>query len=256
MPTADQGLAFQPGNFLHAIRAGEWLVIDEINRAEIDKAFGELFTVLSGQQVDTPYRVGGARPHPAAGPEGLHGWIPRHLPSRSYDYVVHPHWRIIGTMNVYDRASLYAMSLAFMRRFAFIDLGLPDAFAQLRADWVRVIPVSPRWAAAVQDELLALLTDLLAPDSQLMTHRAGTGHRPGHDRVRGRTSHRGAAMGDLLADAFLLFAAAPVGRSGRRRDPGHSRRAGHALRRRASRRARILARIAALYPFIDFGEGA
>ncbi|MEZ4719146.1 MAG: hypothetical protein R2851_24100 [Caldilineaceae bacterium] len=42
----------------------------------------------------------------------------------------------------------------------------------------------------------------------------------------------GAAMGDLLADAFLLFAA-PVGRSGRRRDPGHTRRAGHALRRRA-----------------------
>jgi len=31
------------------------LVIDELNRADIDKAFGQLFTVLSGQSVQLPY---------------------------------------------------------------------------------------------------------------------------------------------------------------------------------------------------------
>ncbi|MEZ4612294.1 MAG: CHAT domain-containing protein, partial [Caldilineaceae bacterium] len=226
VPTADQGLAFQPGNFLHAIRAGEWLVIDEINRAEIDKAFGELFTVLSGQQVDTPYRVGGARVR-ILPPDrkGLHGWIPRHLPARSYDYVVHPHWRIIGTMNVYDRASLYAMSLAFMRRFAFIDLGLPDAFAQLRADWVRGHPRLVALDAAVQDELLALLTDLLGSDSQLMTRALGPAI------ARDMIAYVGERVTAKRPWATCwptrsCSSRCPSWTVWTRRDPGHSRRAG------------------------------
>ncbi|MHA1414338.1 MAG: AAA family ATPase, partial [Promethearchaeota archaeon] len=34
-------------------------------------------------------------------------------------------WRIIATMNTYDKSSLYEMSYAFMRRFAFILLDIP-----------------------------------------------------------------------------------------------------------------------------------
>ena len=43
------------------------LIIDEINRADIDKAFGELFTLLSGNNVDLPYlkrNAEGALPKP------------------------------------------------------------------------------------------------------------------------------------------------------------------------------------------------
>jgi MoxR-like ATPase/tetratricopeptide (TPR) repeat protein len=124
MPTASGELVFSEGVFLRAIREQKWLVIDEINRADIDKAFGELFTVLSGQGVTLPYRHGydpiSVLPPGAAGQTGN-------------DYVIPPGWRIIGTMNVYDKASLFEMSYAFMRRFAFVDVGVPgpDTFTAL-----------------------------------------------------------------------------------------------------------------------------
>ncbi len=41
-------------------------------------------------------------------------------------YNVGPNWRIIGTMNIYDMHMLYELSYAFMRRFAFIDVDVPD----------------------------------------------------------------------------------------------------------------------------------
>ncbi|MBA3405731.1 MAG: AAA family ATPase [Gemmatimonadaceae bacterium] len=54
-PTSTQQLEFSEGHFLESIRRGEWLVIDELNRANFDAAFGQLFTVLSGQTVVLPY---------------------------------------------------------------------------------------------------------------------------------------------------------------------------------------------------------
>ncbi|MEL7210970.1 MAG: hypothetical protein AAGK32_22515, partial [Actinomycetota bacterium] len=36
------------------------------------------------------------------------------------------HWRIVATMNVFDKNLLFEMSYALMRRFAFIEVGTPD----------------------------------------------------------------------------------------------------------------------------------
>ena len=119
MPEADGRLVFQPGIFLKAIKAQKWLIIDEINRADIDKAFGELFTVLSGQPVTLPYKGDNDRPIRIL-PFG-------HSSSDEMDdFVIHPSWRIIGSVNIFDKASLFAMSYAFMRRFAFVDVAVPS----------------------------------------------------------------------------------------------------------------------------------
>lgn len=44
---------------------------------------------------------------------------------QEHGYVIPKDFRIIGTMNTYDKTSLYEMSYAFMRRFAFIPVGVP-----------------------------------------------------------------------------------------------------------------------------------
>jgi hypothetical protein len=40
-------------------------------------------------------------------------------------FILTPGWRLLGTLNVSDKASLFQLSFAFLRRFAVIDVPLP-----------------------------------------------------------------------------------------------------------------------------------
>jgi CHAT domain/AAA domain (dynein-related subfamily)/TIR domain len=208
VPTAQQVLQFRPGKFLEAICYGSWLVIDEINRAEIDKAFGELFTVLSGQRADLPYSVGKdlVRILPP-GDDDPNNWIPENGKGLSgYDYVMHPTWRILATMNVYDKSSLFGMSFAFMRRFAFIDVDLPSTqtFAALIDRWADERAVD-RQNVEVAD-MLAKLKGLLEPGNALSRRALGPAI------VKDMLSYIGDRLPaanekpiDVLGEAFLLY---------------------------------------------------
>jgi len=125
-PTAD-GLIFRPGLFVDAIENGRWLVIDELNRSNFDRAFGQLFTVLSGSPVVLPFRRKGQVKPVSLVPAGVEP------PTDSDPIRVPAGWRIIATMNVFDKNLLFEMSYALMRRFAFIEVGSPsdDAFRSL-----------------------------------------------------------------------------------------------------------------------------
>jgi hypothetical protein len=80
---------------------GIWLVIDEFTRAPIDAAFGSLLTTLSGgEQATLAVPTGGVE-------------RPVRLPRD---------FRIIGTLNSFDRHFLNEMSEALKRRFDFIDV--------------------------------------------------------------------------------------------------------------------------------------
>lgn len=123
-----EGLIFQPGIFLEAIETGRWLVVDELNRSDFDQAFGQLFTVLSGQPVTLPFHRRGSEepislvPSHAEAPEGT-------------DVIAIPHaWRMIATMNVVDKDLLHRLSYALMRRFAFIEVTSPS-----EADFVKLL---------------------------------------------------------------------------------------------------------------------
>jgi MoxR-like ATPase len=84
---------------------GNWLLIDEMNRAEIDRAFGPLFTALSGEDKGT----------------------------FSLDYVegvpkitIPKRFRILCTMNDYDTRFVNSMSGALRRRFARVLVLPPE----------------------------------------------------------------------------------------------------------------------------------
>lgn len=123
-PRPDGTLEFHPGAFLRSFRAdggpaNRWLIVDEINRADIDKAFGPLFSALAGDDVFLPFEVD-------SDPVCLIGRPENATALKECHFIIHPDWRIIATMNTYDKSSLYEMSYAFMRRFAFIMVDSPD----------------------------------------------------------------------------------------------------------------------------------
>lgn len=90
---------------------GTWLLIDEFNRADIDKAIGSLYTLLSSTEpahlqrtpLDLWFETDEARKRL---------WVPARF-------------RIIGTMNDLDTSYVSAMSQGLRRRFQFITVGIP-----------------------------------------------------------------------------------------------------------------------------------
>ena len=83
----------------------EWLLIDELNRAYLDKAFGELFTAIG---TDEPLPI--TLPHQNIGNREL--VVPRRL-------------RIVGTINSVDRQFVNSLSQAIRRRFTFVTVDIP-----------------------------------------------------------------------------------------------------------------------------------
>lgn len=108
---ADQRLAFRPGVLTRAIGERRWLVLDELNRADVDKCLGEAFTVLAGGEAETAFTHDD-------------GSVVRIGPKSIYD--PGDWFRVIATMNLRDKATLFRLSYALLRRFAIIDVPAPD----------------------------------------------------------------------------------------------------------------------------------
>src|SRR5438105_14016042 len=116
----NEGFIYRPGLFVEAIESGRWLVIDELNRSNFDRAFGQLFTVLSGQPVVLPFKRAGQTKPLSIVPHGIEP------PNDTEAIRVPPRWRILATMNVFDKNLLFEMSYALMRRFAFVEVKAPS----------------------------------------------------------------------------------------------------------------------------------
>lgn len=89
---------------------GNWLILDELNRCEIDKVFGDLFTALGTDASETE-RI-------------INLWYQKdenkkivYIPNR---------FRIIGAMNNVDKNYVNDISQGLSRRFTFIDILPPE----------------------------------------------------------------------------------------------------------------------------------
>lgn len=129
------------------------LIIDEINRGNVSKIFGELITLLEADK-----RSGGGTHH-----------ISLKLPYSKEDFSVPSNLYIIGTMNTTDR-STGTIDYAVRRRFAFVTL---ESSADIIEEWC----TSQSVPSDVKDAALSLFTQINGKDkndlsSFIAKHRA------------------------------------------------------------------------------------
>lgn len=83
-----------------------WLLIDELNRAHPDKAFGELFSVLGA---DSPVEITLAYQN-----------------AKNNLFIVPRRFRIIATINSIDKQFVNSLSQGLRRRFTFLTIDIPS----------------------------------------------------------------------------------------------------------------------------------
>ena len=116
-------LAFIPGILLQNFDRP--FIIDELNRCDIDKVIGPLFTVLSGHRTTLPYRIDATSKD---SPQYVILPAPK-ATKAEYEFAPELGWRLIATINSIDKASLYQMSYALARRFGWVYVDAPADLA-------------------------------------------------------------------------------------------------------------------------------
>src|SRR5699024_2653653 len=129
MPLSNGTLRFNPGIFLDCFKDSDthyplnkWLIVDEMNRADIDKAFGSLFSAFTCYPITLKFQTDNVHSITL-----LQEHLNKSVTPNDYEYIIPQDWRLIGTINTMDKTSLYEMSYAFMRRFAFIPVSVPTS---------------------------------------------------------------------------------------------------------------------------------
>lgn len=91
-------------------KQASWLILDELNRCEIDKVFGELFTVFGSDSLSAQ--------------RSIRLWYEKNE-NKKRIYIPN-RYRIIGAMNNIDKNFVYDISQGLSRRFTFIEILPPE----------------------------------------------------------------------------------------------------------------------------------
>jgi len=160
---------------------GTYLIIDEVNRADIDKAFAEFFLMFSSHNpkdriipIDLVREIEGyvekgladevATEFVKALSEGFERVEEN---GKVVGYRLPPDFRVIATMNFVDARNLFAVGEAFARRFAVVVIDVPSAdrfdvlldkiFENVREE----LPKTVRDVDTVLSDVRKLIGDLL-----------------------------------------------------------------------------------------------
>jgi len=134
VPAEDGRLRWSNGFILDALSKDRWLVLDEANRADLDRIMGPLLTWLADEEV----QIG--RTDPYKGAPILLGWGesgPSMVESADVGgpmrFLAGTDWRMIGTYNPQDAMRVFRVGLALSRRFAVVPVPLisPGQFEEL-----------------------------------------------------------------------------------------------------------------------------
>jgi 5-methylcytosine-specific restriction enzyme B len=136
-PVGDGRVQFVPGVLLQNFDRP--LIIDELNRCDIDKVIGPLFTVLSDQPTTLPYRT---NIQDANSP--FYKILPRPHPAHAaHEFAPKEGWRLIATINTFDKAALYQMSFALSRRFGWIYVDIPQDLRAFVVEFTKLAKLAP-----------------------------------------------------------------------------------------------------------------
>lgn len=138
----DGAIRFRPGWLLRSVAENRWLILDEANRADMDRIFGGVLTWLSGGTVAL-----GAASTDANAPLVELGWNTRTSDcvteglengelvgeSGTVRYLAGRGWRLLGTYNALDAQRVFRFGAALGRRFVRVPIPAtePESFANI-----------------------------------------------------------------------------------------------------------------------------
>jgi len=146
---------------------GSILLIDELNRANLDRVFGEFFTIFSTSNPDDweipstimeEIREYGDNVDEFA-KKALELW--ERAKGRLGGLKVPEGFRVIGTMNTYDRRYLFTLGYALLRRFVVIDV--PNPADDVIADLLREHAKDDR----IADKIISLFNELKSSNVEI-----------------------------------------------------------------------------------------
>ena len=143
---------FRLGHVLEAIRQDRWLILDEANRANMDRIFGGLLTWLSDQRVEL-----GRASTDLNSPSVVLDWNDKpHSETQRVDlldggrivssepirFLAGLDWRLMGTYNAQDAHKVFTFGQALGRRFARVPIPViePGQFQQALRPLVKDLP--------------------------------------------------------------------------------------------------------------------
>jgi hypothetical protein len=143
---------FRLGHLLEAIRQDRWLVLDEANRANMDRIFGPMLTWLADQRVELGPATGDMHSPPI-----VLDWndkphcetvrldlleSDRIMVSDPIRFLAGTDWRLMGTFNAQDAHRVFGFGGALSRRFSHVPVPpiRPSQFQRAMAPRVRELP--------------------------------------------------------------------------------------------------------------------